>query len=110
MNKKYPNHLRSEQEIEDIFHLNSNQVMLAGDKNIGYVCLDKEDLLDQYLKINNKQHFGETNIKKPWYINNILCFLKDAAKNIPSYELSDIVKKKLTLHGMKKEPKSVHLG
>ena len=56
------------------------------------MCLNKDDLLSQYLKINEKQHFGKANITETWYIKNVLKFLKEASLNIP-LELENIVKK-----------------
>ena len=38
----------------------------TADKNVGYVCVDKSDLLAQYDKINDKQHFGKTQITEDW--------------------------------------------
>ena len=84
--------LKTEKQIENIFKPGKSQIIVASDKNIGYVCLDKDDLLSQYLKINQKQHFGKTNITETWYIKNVLKFLKEASLNIP-LELGNIVKK-----------------
>jgi hypothetical protein len=84
--------LKTEKQIENIFKPGKSQIIVASDKNIGYVCLDKDDLLSQYLKINEKQHFGKTNITETWYIKNVLKFLKEASLNIP-LELGNIVKK-----------------
>ena len=55
------------------------------------MCIDRIDLLEQYNKINKKQHFGKANITEEWYIRNIKTFIKDARDNIP-VELSNIVK------------------
>ena len=75
--------LKTEKQIEDIFKPKNSQIIVAGDKNIGYVCLNKDDLLSQYLKINEKQHFGKANITETWYIRYVLKFLKEASLNIP---------------------------
>ena len=37
--------LKTEKQIENIFKPKNSQIIVAGDKNIGYVCLDKDDLL-----------------------------------------------------------------
>ena len=84
--------LKTEKQIENIFKPKICQIIVAGDKNIGYVCLDKDDLLSQYLKINEKQHFGKAKIRESWYITNILKFLKEASLNIP-LEQENIAKK-----------------
>ena len=36
--------LKTEKQIEDVFKPKNSQIIVAGDKNIGYVCLDKDDL------------------------------------------------------------------
>ena len=82
--------LVTKQEIEEIFKPNSNQILVAADKNVGYVCMDKSDLLEQYVKINEKQHFGKTDISEDWYIKNIMSYLKQASENIPD-ELANII-------------------
>ena len=85
------NNTEMETNLEEIFNLNNDQILVAADKNMGYVCLDTEDLLKQYDDINMKQHFGKAIIKENWYIAQINKFLNEARENIP-YELSEIVK------------------
>ena len=58
--------LKTEKQIVDIFKPGKSQIIVASDKNLGYVCLDKDDLLSQYLKINEKQHFGKAYISETW--------------------------------------------
>ena len=58
-NKNYDN-FETQHQIEEVFKPNSDQILVAADKNVGYVCMDKSDLLAQYDKINEKQHFGKT--------------------------------------------------
>ena len=55
--------------------------------------MDIEDLLNQYNEINEKQHFGKTNMKEERYIKNIENFIREAKENIP-YELTGIIKQK----------------
>ncbi len=62
-------------------------------RNVGYVCMDVEDLFNQYREINQKQHFCKSKIKIEWYIKNIGFFTKDAKRNIP-LELTEIIKQK----------------
>ena len=71
-----------------------NLIIVAADKNVGYVCLDKTDLIKQYSLINKKQHFGKSKIEESWYLTNILQFINEASNSIPS-ELSEIVPKSL---------------
>ena len=79
--------------FEKTFELSDDKIIVEADKNVGYVCLYKTDLLDQYTKINIQQHFGAVNITEEWYLVNIVKFIKDAEKNLPM-ELSKIVLKK----------------
>ena len=79
--------LPTEQNLNSLFQLNKTQILVAADKNVGYVCIDKEDLLMQYDEINKKQHFGEAKIKEDWYLTNMQEFLSKASKNIP-FELT----------------------
>ncbi len=34
-----------ETDLEQIFNLNKDQILVAADKNMGYVCIDTTDLL-----------------------------------------------------------------
>ena len=43
-NKNYGN-LETQHQIEVVFKPNSDQILVAADKNVGYVCMDKTDLL-----------------------------------------------------------------
>ena len=81
----------TDQKLDKIFQLNQDQILIAADKNVGYVCMDKDDLLKQYKEINEKQHFGKVNIREEWYIKNIFNFLEEAKENIP-FELTNIIK------------------
>ena len=60
--------------MNNLFKLNETQILIAADKNVGYVCIDKEDLLKQYDDINKKQHFGKVKIKEEWYLENMEIF------------------------------------
>ena len=88
-NKNHGN-LASKKEIEEVVKPNSDQIVVAADKNVGYVCMDKTDLLTQYDKINAKQHFGKAKITEDWYLENIKQYLQQASENIPD-ELANIV-------------------
>ena len=76
--------------FEKAFELSDDRITVEEDKNVGYVCLYKTDLLDQYTKINIQQHFGAVNITENWYLGNIMNFINDAKVNLPK-ELSKIV-------------------
>ena len=88
-NKNYGN-LSTKKEIEELVKPNSDQILVAADKNVGYVCMDKTDLLEQYDKINIKQHFGKAQITEDWYLRNITQYLQQASENIPD-ELANII-------------------
>ena len=47
------------------------QIVIAADKNVGFVCMDTVDYLSQYEKINVQQHFGQVNISEKSYIEYI---------------------------------------
>lgn len=79
-------------DIERTFDLSHDKIIIEADKNVGYVCIFKQDLLEQYAKINVQQHFGLVNITEKWYIENMLKFIKDAKVNLP-LELSKIILK-----------------
>ena len=49
----------SESTFIKSFDLPDNLIIREGDKNIGYVCLQTKELLNQYVKINLQQHFGK---------------------------------------------------
>ena len=88
-NKNYGN-LSTKKEIEELVKPSSDQILVAADKNVSYVCMDKTDLLEQYDKINVKQHFGKAHITEDWYLRNITQYLQQASENIPD-ELANII-------------------
>ena len=45
-----------------------DQILIAADKNMGYMCIDTTDLLEQYEDINRKQHFGKVIMKEDRYL------------------------------------------
>ena len=63
-------YLPSARQFENKFNLNPNLIIVAADKNLGYVCLDKTDLNKQYSLMNEKQHFGKSAIEESWYLTN----------------------------------------
>ena len=82
-------------ETEAAFHQNftltNGQIIVSADKNLGFVCMDIDDLLHQYIKINEQQHFGKMDIDEETYLTFILNFIKSAGSSIP-HELSLILK------------------
>ena len=77
--------------LQSDFSLNPNQIVVSADKNIGFVCMDVDNLWRQYSKINCQQNFGKVDILETDYLKFILEFISLAASNIPN-ELSLIVK------------------
>ena len=45
---KYPKAI----DYEQTFDLNHDKIVIQADKNVRYVCIFKQDLLEQYAKIN----------------------------------------------------------
>ena len=88
---KTPPNLEEGKVFRSHFKLHSQQIVIAADKNIGFVCMDKSDYLLQYEKINLQQHFGQVNLSESAYITFIFDFLSKASTHIP-YELSLLVK------------------
>ena len=67
------NHLNLEDNFSFRSHflLHPSQIVIAADKNVGFVCMDTVDYLSQYEKINVQQHFGQVNISEKSYIEYI---------------------------------------
>ena len=74
----------SEKFYETAFEIGEDKIIIEGDKNVGYVCIFLEDLL--------QQHFGKVTITEDWYISNIIEFITQAETNLPR-ELSKIITK-----------------
>ena len=53
--------------FEQSFNIDEDKIIIEADKNVGYVCIKKSDLFEQYSKINEQQHFGLRNISEEWY-------------------------------------------
>ena len=83
--------IQTESDFSKKFKLPVNQIILAADKNIGFVCMDTVDVLHQYVLINEQQHFGKVTFDEPTYIDFILNFINSARFSIP-HELSSILK------------------
>ena len=77
--------------FEQSFNIGGDKIIIEADKTVGYVCINKSDLFDQYSKINKQQHFGSTCILEEWYIKSILNFILEAKAGLP-HELSNIIK------------------
>ena len=77
--------------FEQSFNIGGDKIIIEANKTVGYVCINKSDLFDQYSKINKQQHFGSTCILEEWYIKSILNFIQDAKAGLP-HELSNIIK------------------
>ena len=60
--------LEDNYSFQSHFSLQPDQIVIAADKNIGFVCMDIDDYLSQYEKINLLQHFGQVNISESCYI------------------------------------------
>ena len=49
------------------FSLRPDQIIVAADKNIGFVCMYVDNILEHYSKINKQQHFGKVDISETDY-------------------------------------------
>ena len=83
--------LVSDAQLEEVFSLEDDRLIVQSDKNLGFVIMDTVTYLDAYHKINAEQHFVEAPITESWYIENIVNYVKKAAESIPT-ELSNIIK------------------
>ena len=63
-NKENVKNFPDEQLFNSTFGLGQEKILIEGDKNIGYVCMYVQDLLQQYEKINHQQHFGKVDLDK----------------------------------------------
>ena len=76
--------------FEQSFNIGGDKIIIEADKTVGYVCINKSDLFDQYSKINKQQHFGSTSISEEWYIKSILNYIQEAKAGLPN-ELTNII-------------------
>ena len=84
-------------ELGDLFDFNPDVIFLEGDKNIGFVCITKADLLDQYTKINKEQCFEQVELNESEYIADISQYIQNAHHFLPK-ELSNIIPKTCFKH------------
>ena len=93
LNKEYNGAVDlSKQELHSLFDFNPDVMFLEGDKNVGFACIEKADVLEAYKKINIEQHFCPVNVNEADYIFNIRNYVKQARDNLP-HELSAIIPK-----------------
>ena len=69
---KFQRNLPSNEHYVDSFILHPDLIIVGADKNLGYVCLRKRDLLEQYERINRQQH---NIITITWYLEQIYKFI-----------------------------------
>ncbi len=82
---------RSLNHMTKLFDFDRSTIILESDKGLGYVLLSVQEVFRQYLLINNKQHFGKTQVTEEWYLDFISNILEMANNSIPR-ELSNILK------------------
>ena len=75
-----------------MFDFDPNIIFLEGDKNLGFVCMTKSDLLDQYDKINKEQCFEQVRLIESEYLTDISQYIHNAQQFLPN-ELSNIIPK-----------------
>ena len=59
---------------------------------MGYTCLHRREVLKQYKKINSQQKFEQVDVDEEKYLENIIKFIGDVKKNLPT-ELEGIIEK-----------------
>ena len=80
-----------------MFAFDPNIIFLEGDKNLGFVCMTKSDLLDQYDKINKEQCFEQVRLIESEYLTDISQYIHNAQQFLPN-ELSNIIPKSCFKH------------
>jgi hypothetical protein len=80
----------SKHTLARYFDFDKNVMFVEGDKNVGFVCISKFDLLAQYTKINKEQCFAKVTINEDDYLRDIAAYIKDAERHLPR-ELSNII-------------------
>ena len=60
----------NESEIRELFEDSDNQITQT-DKNLGFIKISNEELINQFDKINKKQHFIPANISESEYLEEI---------------------------------------
>ena len=61
----------TEREIKNLFSENENSSIIQADKNLGFVNITNDELLNQFEKINAQQHFIPANINENEYLIEI---------------------------------------
>ena len=54
--------LKTEAAFLQHFTLPEGQIIISADKNVGFVCMDFDDFLVKYDKINVQQHFRKIDV------------------------------------------------
>ena len=60
----------TEREIKNLFN-DENSTIVQSDKNLGFVNITNDELLNQFEKLNKKQHFVKATIIEEEYLNEI---------------------------------------
>jgi hypothetical protein len=84
-------------KLNGLFDFDPNVIFLEGDKNVGFVCMTKSDLLDQYDKINKEQCFEQVQLVESEYLTDIAQYIRNAQQFLPN-ELSHIIPKSCFKH------------
>ena len=93
MNKKpSPEFAMPLERLTNAFQI-KNHMFLEADKNVGYVLLSNEEILNQYVKINVKQNFVQADIIERDYLQNMETFINLSTSSMP-YEIRSWVPSK----------------
>jgi hypothetical protein len=85
----------NESELYKLFK-ESDISILQADKRIGFVCLTDKQILDQFGKLNIKQHFVQSDITEQEYLKKIKIFKHELSQDMP-----DQIKAMLPYHLLK---------
>ena len=76
-----------------MFIFKDERMILSADKGLGYTIMYVEDVKNQYIRINNQQHFSLSDVDEDWYISSVLEYISQAKLHLP-LELSKIITEK----------------
>ena len=88
--------LVSQTELESTYNI-PGYLFLEADKNVGYVLLSNEDILEQYRLINIKQKFTKVDIVEGDYLSTICKTINNCISEMPN-ELKTLIPNNLLIH------------
>ena len=65
-------------------------MILSANKGLGYTIMYVKDVKNQYLWLNEQQHFSISDVDEEWYISSVLDYITQAKLHL-LLELSKII-------------------